>query len=126
MHPPLNTGHNIVTAIVVAVLVAFLVLRAPVDGQARRFPWFWVAFPITVFSAASLLSMVVNFASVPGLGWAMYQAQSDGAGVQFLSNEQFQQMSLHPPHSGAEWLATSVGLLIGAGCSVWAWRRGRI
>ncbi|AKK08134.1 hypothetical protein HCH15_10520 [Corynebacterium testudinoris] len=114
------------TAIVVAILVAFSALRAPVDGQARRFPWFWVAFPITVFSAASLLSMVVNFASVPGLGWAMYQAQSEESGVQFLSNEQFQQMHLHPPHSGAEWLTTSVALLVGAVCSVWAWRRGRI
>lgn len=101
-------------AALIVLTVAGAVLPRRITGEPRGFPWFWVAFPVTAFAVA--LS-VYSFLPVAPLGfdygWTMYAPLTDSTAG-----------SVAPLWPGKiMWVITAV---VGAGLSVWSWRRGRV
>ena len=90
--------------IVFAAVIVGLVAASVVPRRHNRpgFPWFWVAFPVTVLATAAALAGYAPVEFHP----TMYLPLSDRDALD------------------ATWLW---GLLavIGAAASTWAWRRGR-
>lgn len=115
-----------VTALAIVLLIAVSTFRSSSEREAWKFPWFWVAFPITVYSAAALVEMLMVVATTSGVGWTMYMPLADRSGREFLSNEQYRNSFSDIPLIGYWWLLPLAGLILGAGCSVWAWRHKRV
>lgn len=115
-----------VTALAIVLLIAVSTFRSSSEREGRKFPWFWVAFSITVYSAAALVEMLMVVATTSGVGWTMYMPLADQPGMDFLSNEQFPHRYSDIPLIGYWWLLPLAGLILGAGCSAWAWRHKRV
>lgn len=101
-------------AALIVLTVAGAVLPRRANRERHGFPWFWVVFPITAFAVA-----LAGYSFLPvaplgfDFGWTMYSPLADSSGS-----------SVDPFRSGKiMWVVTAV---VGAGLSVWTWRRGRM
>ncbi|WP_288832360.1 hypothetical protein [uncultured Corynebacterium sp.] len=103
-------------AALVVVLVAAAVLPRRAAEDPSRFPWFWVAFPLTALALALTAYLFLPAGPLnTEFGWTMYAPLADAtedSGDTAAFNWQ-----------GVFWAAAS---LAGAGLSAWAWRRGRV
>lgn len=117
------------SALMVAV-VGVVVLRRRRPQRSAGFPWLWVTFPVAVLSLVSALgSLLSRYAGVDipeddivGLS----QPYPDfNETVQFLSNEQFQQMFGPLPYTVYLWFFPVLGIAFTV-ASVVAWRKGRM
>lgn len=104
----------LVLAVLIVLTVAGAVLPRRVSREQRGFPWFWVVFPITAFAVALAVYSFLPIAPLGvDFGWTMYSPLVDSS-----------ESSVDPFWSGKiMWVVTAV---VGAGLSVWAWRRGRV
>ena len=94
------------------------------EQPREGFPWFWVALPAAALLVAASIAMGLAWAGVSGAGTMVVHQASYEPGVQFLSNEQFDQMYLRwQVLSAARWVLPIVAVAT-VGLSVWAWRRG--
>lgn len=112
-------------AVLVVVLVGGAVLPRRAGQSREKFPWFWIAFPVAALLVAASITLWLPSAGMVG-GWTMYMPLADREpGMQFLSNEQFNEMYLRTQlYLAAQWVLP-IAAVITAGLSVWAWRRGR-
>ncbi|WP_293954774.1 hypothetical protein [uncultured Corynebacterium sp.] len=104
----------LVLAVLIVLIVAGAVLPRRVKQEQLGFPWFWVAFPITVLAVALTVYSFLPIAPL-GLeyGWTMYAPLSD-------PSDDY----TDPLWPGKIlWVVTAVA---GTGLSVWTWRRGRV
>ena len=103
-------------ALLIVVLVAGAVLprhrtTPPALEGRRQFPWFWIAFPVTMLALGMAISLLLRLPGPITYGWTMYMPLSEDIHQPVLSV------------SGLIWLVVAV---VGAVLSVLAWRRGRI
>lgn len=120
----------LVAAVLLVAVVGVVVLRRRRPQRSAGFPWFWVTFPVAVLALVSVLgSFLSRYAGVDipeedivGLS----QPYPDfNETVQFLSNEQFQQMFGPLPYAVYIWFFPVLGVICTI-ASVVAWRKGRM
>ncbi|MGJ0184225.1 hypothetical protein [Corynebacterium glyciniphilum] len=120
----------LVAAVLLVAVVGVVVLRRRRPQRSAGFPWFWVTFPVAVLALVSALgSFLSRYAGVDipeddivGLS----QPYPDfNETVQFLSNEQFQQMFGPLPYAVYIWFFPVLGIVFTV-ASVVAVRKGRM
>ncbi|WP_312976563.1 hypothetical protein [Corynebacterium sp.] len=119
-----------VAAVLLVAVVGVVVLRRRRPQRSAGFPWFWVTFPVAMLALVSALgSFLSRYAGVDipeddivGLS----QPYPDfNETVQFLSNEQFQQMLGPLPYAVYIWFFPVLGIVFTV-ASVAAVRKGRM
>ena len=113
-------------AVLVVVLVGAAVLPRRAGQPREGFPWFWVAFPAAALLVAASIAMGLAWAGVSKWGTVVVHQASYEPSVQFLSNEQFNQMYVRWQVLAVARLVLPIVAVATVGLSVWAWRRGRV
>jgi amino acid transporter len=115
---------------VVAGAALLRVARRPDPDRPPRFPWFWVAFPVTVLASVSAVGgLLAWFAGTrevqnPPVPWALTYPERLPFGIQFLSGEQFRQLRGPLPPEVYVWF-WPVAAVLGIVVCVVCWRTGR-